>query len=82
MRRAALQRIGHTVRQRRRQAKLSQEALAAAAGLTQTYVSQLESGTRNPSILALMAICRALAITPAALLEEFTLPALRRLRLR
>ena len=78
---AALRNIGRTIRQRRRQARLSQEALAQACGLSQTYVSQVESGARNLSILTLLAICRALELTPAELLADFTLPALRRLRL-
>ena len=38
-------------------------------------MSQLESGARNPSILAIKVIWHALEISPADLLGEFTLPA-------
>lgn len=82
MDRAALRKIGTTIRHHRRQLGLSQEALAERAGITQTYVSEIEAGSRNASILLILSISRALGLTPAELLGEFTMPVLRRLRLR
>lgn len=41
-------------------AGLSQEALALAAGVDRTYVSQLERGIANPSLLILWRLADAL----------------------
>jgi transcriptional regulator with XRE-family HTH domain len=44
----------------RRDKGLSQEALAHAADVHQTYVSDLERGKRNPSILVLDRLAKAI----------------------
>lgn len=49
---------------------MSQEALALESGLKRSYVSDLERGTRNPSVRALGRLAEALKVQPAALLEE------------
>ncbi len=46
-----LTRFGLNVRRRREAAGLSQEALAEKADLDRTYISGIERGTRNPTIL-------------------------------
>ncbi|OWK35281.1 helix-turn-helix domain-containing protein [Fimbriiglobus ruber] len=58
------------VRRRRAAAGLSQEALAAAAGLHRTYVGLLERGLRMPSILVAQKVARALGMTTGELLSE------------
>ena len=50
-----LQRFGTTLRELRLDARLSQEELAAKAGLDRTYVGGVERGERN---IALVNICR------------------------
>ena len=47
---------------------LSQEQLADEIGIHRTYASDLERGTRNPSILVLERIAIALEVTPGELL--------------
>jgi transcriptional regulator with XRE-family HTH domain len=54
--------FGDVVRQVRADAGLSQEALAFAAGLHRTYVSQLERGLKSPSLRTVNAIVDALGI--------------------
>lgn len=55
---------------RLRQAKgWSQEELADEAGLHRTYVSGLERQIRNPTLLILERLAKALRVPPAALLE-------------
>jgi transcriptional regulator with XRE-family HTH domain len=44
---------------------MSQEDLAGAAGLDRTYISHLERGLRNPSLLHLQRLARALGVKPA-----------------
>jgi predicted nucleotidyltransferase/DNA-binding XRE family transcriptional regulator len=50
---------GALLRQARKQAGLSQVELAARAGVTQSVISAYESGHRQPSILALVALVDA-----------------------
>jgi len=48
---------------------LSQEALAHEADSNRTYISDLERGTRNPSIEVVERIARALSVTMGSLLD-------------
>ncbi len=49
---------------------MSQEALAATAGLHRTYISMLERGVRMPSILVAKQVAEALGMTIGGLLTE------------
>jgi len=57
---ALLKAIGLAIRSQRRACRLSQEALAALAGLDRSYVSSVERGLRNISVLNLARIAAAL----------------------
>jgi transcriptional regulator with XRE-family HTH domain len=54
----------------RERQKLSQRALAAAAGITQAALFRLESGETDPRLSTLRAIARALGVTVAEILGE------------
>jgi ribosome-binding protein aMBF1 (putative translation factor) len=45
----------------------SQEELAAGMGVEQGYVSRLEAGKRNPTIVEIWHVAEALGVRPAAL---------------
>ena len=62
--------IGRNVRRERQRQGLTQEALAVEAGMTRSYLSDLERGTRNPSVHALGLLARALRVGAADLLKE------------
>jgi ribosome-binding protein aMBF1 (putative translation factor) len=49
--------------------KLSQEALAAKAGLSVSYISMLERGQRTPPLDTLESLAKALAVAPTSLLS-------------
>ena len=49
--------------------KLSQEKLAEKAGLHRNYVGLLERGETNVSLLALVALGRALGVRPSKLID-------------
>jgi len=74
-----LQLLGATLRQYRQQHGLSQRALAASTGLSATYITEIEQGHRNVSVLNLVRIADAvgLSVTPLlALLETRHTPSL------
>lgn len=56
------------LKMRRLDRKLSQEALAAKAGLSVSYISMLERGQRSPSLGTLEALAGALGVSPVGLL--------------
>lgn len=62
-------RLGLNVRRRREIKDLSQESLAAAAELDQTYISNLEAGRRNPTLATQLKLARALDCTVSELLS-------------
>jgi XRE family aerobic/anaerobic benzoate catabolism transcriptional regulator len=66
---AFLHELGRRVRARRTQRGLSQARLAASAGLSPRYLSQLESGCGNISIVRLFELARALAVPLDELLK-------------
>lgn len=64
-----VQLLGENVRYYRKLKGMTQEQLAADAGMERSYVSDLERGTRNPSVLALGRLAHALNVEPNKLLE-------------
>jgi transcriptional regulator with XRE-family HTH domain len=60
--------VAVAVRKARKSLRLSQEDLALEAGLDRTYISQVERGTRNCTIVVLARLARALKTTPDRLL--------------
>ncbi len=67
-----LTRFGLNVRRRREAIGLSQEALAEKADLDRTYISGIERGTRNPTILSAARVAAALKTSLAQLLNGVT----------
>lgn len=55
-------RVGLNVQALRRERGLSQEELAHRAAMHQTYLSGVERGRRNPSVLVLARIADALGV--------------------
>jgi transcriptional regulator with XRE-family HTH domain len=58
-----LEQFGMNLRVLRVKRKLSQEALAGDAGIDRSYVGDLERGERNPSLLLLLRLAKALDCT-------------------
>lgn len=68
--RASLRTFGESLRAAREGAGISQEVLADRAGLHRTYVGAVERGERNISLLNILALARALRISPADLVTR------------
>lgn len=67
-----LSNFGDRVRQLRLAEGLSQEALAAKCSLDRTYISGIERGLRNVSLLNLSHLAAALGISISELLSGVT----------
>lgn len=55
--------LGRNIRTARRDLEISQEELAGRSNVHRTYLSDVESGRRNPSFFSLLAIARGLGLT-------------------
>lgn len=66
---ALLSAFGARVRTARHQIGVSQEELAARAGLDRTYVSGIERGRRNLSLINLCRLATALGVDPSHLVD-------------
>lgn len=64
------QRFGEAVRKHRLRVGMSQEELAFSAGINTTYLSDVERGKRNISLLNIRRLASALGIKSAELFEE------------
>jgi transcriptional regulator with XRE-family HTH domain len=65
-----VQLLGQNVRAHRKARGMSQEQLALDAGMKRAYLSDLERGTRNPSIRALERLAHALGVAPEELVRR------------
>ncbi len=62
--------FGRSIRSYRKQRGLNQDQLAEAAKLSRNYISDIERGVRNPSLMALVGLSRALRLPLRDLLAE------------
>ncbi len=59
--------VGINLRRLRREKGWSQEDMAFESGLHRTYVSGIERGVRNPTLLILEKLAKTLGVAPAEL---------------
>jgi transcriptional regulator with XRE-family HTH domain len=62
--------VGRNVRRIRLAKGLTQEQFADVSGFTQQYISGLESGQRNPTVVSLFELAQALGVEPVDLLKR------------
>ncbi|WP_272799344.1 helix-turn-helix domain-containing protein [Sphingobium sp. AntQ-1] len=63
-------RLGVAIRNKRKAAGLSQEALADAAGIDRSHMGKIERGERNLTLLNLCRIASATGLRPSELLKD------------
>ncbi len=61
--------LGKRIAYLRKQKHMTQLAFAVECDIAKSYLSELEAGKRNPSLLTLEKICLALNITLSTLFE-------------
>jgi transcriptional regulator with XRE-family HTH domain len=64
------ERFGDAVRTRREELGMTQEDLAEKAGIHRTYLSDVERGTRNLSLVNIERLAAALSISMSKLFES------------
>lgn len=62
--------FGSRLKRLRQSQGISQEELAFRSGLHRTYISSLERGKRNVSLVNIVKLARALALEPHELLQR------------
>lgn len=62
--------FGLVVKKLRQEQKLSQESLAIAANLDRSFLSQLETGRKQPSLLTIFQLAQALGVSVADLMKS------------
>lgn len=66
--------FGTQVKDRRRSVGMTQDDLAEKCGIYRTYLSRIEGGIANPSLLVLAAIANALQVEPWELIRDRAKP--------
>jgi transcriptional regulator with XRE-family HTH domain len=64
--------VGKNVRRIREKKGLTQEELAEVSGFSQQYISSLEKGRRNPTIITLYEIALSLGVSHVDLIKPRT----------
>jgi len=64
------ERFGFAVKDRREALGLTQEAFAEKAGIHRTYISDIERGTRNVSLINIERVAQALSLKISELFQQ------------
>ncbi len=62
--------LGDELRQERLRAKLTQETLAAKAGVSRNYISLLELNQKSPTVQMLFKVCKVLRVRPSVVIAR------------
>jgi len=60
--------VGRNLKRIRVERGLTQEELAERSGFSQQYISDMERGCRNPTIVSLWELAQAIGVTPVDLI--------------
>jgi transcriptional regulator with XRE-family HTH domain len=62
--------VGRNVKRVRQEKRLTQEQLAELSGFSQQYISGLEQGRRNPTVVSLYELATALGVSHMELVRS------------
>ncbi len=63
--------VGRNIKKYRRNLRLSQEVLAEQCGIYRTYLSRIEGGDANPTLLVLYALATTMHLDICDLFSDF-----------
>jgi len=61
--------FGHVIKKIRTEKGLTQDALSVASNLDRSFISQLECGVKQPSLITIFQLAKALQVSPAHIIE-------------
>ncbi|NPU86410.1 MAG: helix-turn-helix transcriptional regulator [Syntrophaceae bacterium] len=61
--------FGQTIRTLRKARKMSQETLAELSNLDRSFISHLECGKKQPSLVTIFQLAKALKVTPSKIVS-------------
>lgn len=61
--------FGHVIRRLRTEKGLTQDALSVSSALDRSFISQLECGTKQPSLITIFQLARALNVPPGFIID-------------
>jgi transcriptional regulator with XRE-family HTH domain len=64
------EKLGLRVRQQREMSNLTQSQLARKTSVTASFIAHVERGEKKASVETIVALCNALEISPAVLLQD------------
>jgi transcriptional regulator with XRE-family HTH domain len=64
--------IGSNIAAERKRLKMTQEDLAGITEIDRTYISEIENGHKNTSILNFVKICKALKVEPNKIIGKIS----------
>jgi transcriptional regulator with XRE-family HTH domain len=62
--------VGRIVRQARKERRMTQQQVAARAGLSREFISEVERGRKSASVYTLMRLAWAMKVTSAELMAR------------
>lgn len=62
--------FGNVIKQLRTETGLSQEKLSFESGLDRSYISQIECGLRQPSLVTIFQLAKALQTSPSNIIQS------------
>ena len=62
--------LGQVIRRFRQQRGFSQDALSAASNLDRSYISLVECGKKNPTLISIFSLASGLDVPPQRILTE------------
>ena len=63
--------FGQIIRRLRKERGMTQEQVAWTIEMSRVYLSELERGVREPCLMTILKLCRALALHPSDLFREY-----------
>ena len=66
---SSLKKIGQRISHLRKQKGLTQEDLAGLTEMDRSYLSEIENGHKNLSVVVLLKIAKALKVSPSSLID-------------
>ena len=62
--------FGQKIKEQRKQAAMTQEALSIQSGVTFRYLQDIEAGKKQPTITTVFKLAQALKVAPGELLDD------------